>query len=181
MIRVVDLRDLDATRSLFTRYGKDVDVIIHAAAQPSHDWAARDPHTDFTVNANATLNLLELTREHCPDAVFVYMSTNKVYGDTPNRLPLVETETRFEIEDSHPYHRGIDESMSIDHCMHSLFGVSKTAAVLPSSTSARQNQRVNGPLVPWPLNAPSVAAEPPMSHFIVGIAFLPLMLSPPVS
>lgn len=103
---------------------------MHTAAQPSHDWAAREPHTDFGVNAIGTLNLLESTRKHCPDAVFVFTSTNKVYGDTPNRLPLVELDTRYELEPSHPYYPGIDETMSIDQTKHSLFGVSKAAADL---------------------------------------------------
>ncbi len=103
--------------------------MIHTAAQPSHDWAARDPCVDFSVNATGTLVLLEATRRYCPNAVFIFTSTNKVYGDTPNRLPLVELETRWEIEDSHPFfERGIDESMSIDQSQHSLFGASKVAA-----------------------------------------------------
>ena len=125
-----DIRDLDALEVLYKRYGRDIKLIVHAAAQPSHDWAAREPITDFTVNANGTLNLLELTRRHCPDAVFIYTSTNKVYGDTPNALPLVERETRWELED-HPFaEHGIDESMSIDGTLHSLFGASKAAADL---------------------------------------------------
>ena len=102
---------------------------MHTAAQPSHDWAAKDPHTDFTVNANGTLTLLEATRKYCPEARFVFTSTNKVYGDNPNSLPLVELETRWEIDPSHPYHaRGIDEHLSVDQTKHSLFGVSKVAA-----------------------------------------------------
>ena len=124
----VDIRDSDAMGRLFQMYGTDIDLIIHAAAQPSHDWAARDPHTDFTVNANGTLVLLEHMRQMCPDAVFIFCSTNKVYGDTPNFLPLVEQELRWEIEEAHPYREGIDETMSIDHCKHSLFGASKVAA-----------------------------------------------------
>jgi CDP-paratose 2-epimerase len=116
--------------ALFARLGTAVKVVIHTAAQPSHDWAARDPHTDFQVNALGTLNLLESTRRHCPDAVFIFTSTNKVYGDTPNGLPLIELETCYEIESSHPYHAGIDETMSIDQTKHSLFGASKAAADL---------------------------------------------------
>ena len=124
-----DIRDLDAMGKVFHEYAGDIGVIIHTAAQPSHDWASREPLTDFTVNANGTLNLLELTRQHCPDAVFIFTSTNKVYGDTPNRLPLVEKETRWEVEPSHPFaEHGIDESMSIDNSTHSLFGASKAAA-----------------------------------------------------
>jgi len=104
------------------------DLIIHTAAQPSHDWAAKEPLTDFTVNANGTLNLLEAFRKHCPEAVFIFTSTNKVYGDKPNELPLVELEKRWEIEKGHPYWNGIDEFMSIDQSKHSVFGASKVAA-----------------------------------------------------
>lgn len=126
-----DIRDRDALQGIFQRYGKSVAVVVHCAAQPSHDWAAQDVQTDFSVNANGTLNLLDCVRNHCPDAVFLHMSTNKVYGDRPNTLPLVELEARYEIDSSHPYHaHGIDEEMSIDGSMHSLFGVSKAAADL---------------------------------------------------
>lgn len=126
-----DVRNTEEIFKIFSNAGKDMSVVIHCAAQPSHDWAAREPFTDFTINANGTLALLEATRQFCPDAVFIFMSTNKVYGDRPNSLPLVELEKRWEIEPSHPYfERGIDESMSIDASMHSLFGVSKTAADL---------------------------------------------------
>jgi CDP-paratose 2-epimerase len=126
-----DIRDTAAIEEVFARYGSNISVVIHAAAQPSHDWAAREPATDFTVNANGTLNLLESTRRHCPDAVFIFCSTNKVYGDTPNRLPLEERAARWEIASAHPYAaHGIDESMSIDGSKHSLFGVSKCAADL---------------------------------------------------
>jgi CDP-paratose 2-epimerase len=126
-----DIRDREAMTKILARYAKDIEVIIHAAAQPSHDWAASDPTTDFTVNAGATLLLLELARAHCPDAPFLFLSTNKVYGDTPNRLPLVEHASRWEVAEAHAYAaHGIDESMSIDHTTHSLFGVSKAAADL---------------------------------------------------
>jgi CDP-paratose 2-epimerase len=125
----IDIRDAGAVDVLFSTYGDDIGLVVHAAAQPSHDWAAREPVTDFTVNANGTLNLLEAAREHCPKAVFVFMSTNKVYGDRPNDLPLVELDSRWEVDEGHPYHGyGIDESMSIDACTHSLFGASKVAA-----------------------------------------------------
>ena len=123
-----DIRDELLIKNIFAEFGDDIKLIVHAAAQPSHDWAARAPLTDFTVNANGTLNLLEATRKYCPGAVFIFTSTNKVYGDTPNRLPLVETETRWEIDDQHTYQNGIREDMSIDQCMHSLFGASKVAA-----------------------------------------------------
>ena len=125
----LDIRDREGVEQLFGRYGTDIKVVIHTAAQPSHDWAARDPHTDFTVNANGTLTLLEATRQSCPDASFIFTSTNKVYGDNPNYLPLVERETRWEINEAHPFfEHGIDESMSVDHTKHSLFGASKLAA-----------------------------------------------------
>lgn len=124
----LDIRDTEAMDRLVGRYGSDISLIVHAAAQPSHDWAAREPLTDFTVNANGTLNLLEAVRKHAPDAVFIFTSTNKVYGDTPNRLPLEEGDRRWEIAAEHPYFRGIDEAMSIDQTLHSLFGASKVAA-----------------------------------------------------
>jgi CDP-paratose 2-epimerase len=124
-----DIRDADLVNSAFAKYGKAIDAIVHTAAQPSHDWAAREPHTDFAINANGTLNLLEAAREYCPDAVFIFTSTNKVYGDSPNSLPLVERPTRWEVEDAHPFAaHGIDETMSVDATVHSLFGVSKLAA-----------------------------------------------------
>lgn len=124
----LDIRDRDAMLAIFEKHGRDVSVVIHAAAQPSHDWAAREPFTDFDINAVGTLNCLEGVRRHCPDAPFIFTSTNKVYGDTPNRLPLVEQETRFEIDPSHTYANGIREDMSIDATLHSLFGASKVAA-----------------------------------------------------
>ena len=124
----IDIRDHDAISKVFKTYEKDISLIIHTAAQPSHDWAASDPYTDFSVNANGTLVLLENTRQHCPEAVFIFCSTNKVYGDNPNFLPLVEQETRWEIEETHTYNQGIDETMSIDNTKHSLFGASKVAA-----------------------------------------------------
>jgi len=123
-----DIRDDVQVSQIFKIYNKGITLVIHTAAQPSHDWAAKDPYTDFTVNANGTLTLLENTRQNCPEAAFIFCSTNKVYGDTPNLLPLTEQETRWEINSSHPYYQGIDESMSIDNCKHSLFGASKVAA-----------------------------------------------------
>lgn len=124
-----DIRDEAAMDRLFAKYGKDIAAVIHTAAQPSHDWAAREPLTDFDVNARATLVLLEATRKHCPEAAFIFTSTNKVYGDTPNRLPLVELETRWELDESHRWsERGIDETMSLDMSTHSVFGASKVAA-----------------------------------------------------
>jgi len=125
-----DIRDRDAIDDIFSSYGRDVSLVIHTAAQPSHDWAARDPQTDFGVNAVGTLNLLEAVRQHAPGAVFIFTSTNKVYGDTPNRLPLVEHTTRWDIHPEHTYVDGIREDMSIDQTTHSLFGASKAAADL---------------------------------------------------
>lgn len=124
-----DIRDESAIKRIYKEYGRDIKLVVHTAAQPSHDWAAKDPFKDFTVNANGTLVLLEMTRKYCPEAVFIFTSTNKVYGNTPNYLPLVELETRWEIDKDHPYYdNGIDESMSIDQTKHSLFGASKVAA-----------------------------------------------------
>lgn len=123
-----DIRNRDAVDVIVEQYASDLKLIIHTAAQPSHDWAARDPHTDFSVNANGTLNLLEAMRKHAPDAVFIFTSTNKVYGDTPNRLPLIELDKRWEIDPQHTYANGIREDMSVDQTLHSLFGASKVAA-----------------------------------------------------
>ncbi len=125
----VDIRDWDTVNQLFKKFGFAVGVVVHTAAQPSHDWAAKEPLTDFAVNAIGTMNLLEATRLHAPEATFIFTSTNKVYGDTPNLLPLVEKKTRWEIDEKHPFfQRGIDESMSIDTTKHSIFGASKVAA-----------------------------------------------------
>ena len=125
----LDIRDNAGMENLFKEYNNDIKLVLHTAAQPSHDWAAKEPFTDFTVNANGTLNLLEVCRLHSPAAVFIFTSTNKVSGDTPNYLPLKELDSRWEIDESHPYYKkGIDESMSIDQSKHSLFGASKVAA-----------------------------------------------------
>jgi CDP-paratose 2-epimerase len=123
-----DIRDRDEIFRLFELHAHDIKLVIHTAALPSHDWAARDPLTDFGVNALGTITMLEATRKFCPAAVFIFTSTNKVYGDTPNALPLVELESRWEIDPKHAFAKGIDESMSIDRCMHSVFGASKVAA-----------------------------------------------------
>ena len=124
----VDIRSPEGINEIFAKYGSDIVLVVHTAAQPSHDWAAKEPFTDFTINANGTLVLLEATRQYCPEAVFAHCSTNKVYGDRPNTLPLVELEKRWEVDESHPYFPGgIPETMSIDESMHSLFGASKLA------------------------------------------------------
>ena len=126
----IDIRDGAAVDRVFAQQAHSLELVIHAAAQPSHDWAATEPHTDFSVNALGTLNLLEATRRHAPEATFIFCSTNKVYGDLPNHLPLAESGTRLELPEDHRYFRGIDTSMSIDASTHSLFGVSKAAADL---------------------------------------------------
>ena len=133
----VDVRDAGVVKRILAEYTSDISLIIHTAAQPSHDWAARDPQLDFSVNATGTLTLLEATRLHCPDAVFVFSSTNKVYGDHPNHLPLREEQTRWDLDPAHPFWNGVDESMGIDMTTHSVFGVSKTAADLLVQEYAR--------------------------------------------
>jgi CDP-paratose 2-epimerase len=125
----VDIRNASEVSKIFSLYGRDVALVIHTAAQPSHDWAATDPAVDFTVNANGTSVILEATRAFARDAAFIFTSTNKVYGDRPNHLPLVERETRWELSPEHAYAKnGIPEAMSLDRTMHSLFGASKVAA-----------------------------------------------------
>jgi CDP-paratose 2-epimerase len=126
----LDIRDRAGVERAFADRAGRIELVIHTAAQPSHDWAASDPHTDFEVNALGTLNLLEAARQHADGATFVFCSTNKVYGDLPNALPLVELPRRLELPEDHPYYEGIDTSMSIDRSTHSLFGVSKTSADL---------------------------------------------------
>lgn len=121
-----DVRNEQEVENLFKKY--KFDLIIHTAAQPSHDWAAKEPLTDFSVNATATVLLLENFRKHSPEGIFIFTSTNKVYGDRPNTLPLIEMERRYELPKNHQCYKGIDESMSIDDCLHSVFGASKVAA-----------------------------------------------------
>ena len=123
-----DIRENAAMEHIFRDYSSSIVLVVHAAAQPSHDWSARDPLTDFNVNAVGTLNLLECTRKYSPQATFIFTSTNKVYGDRPNELPLVEQDLRWEIDPSHPCWIGIPESMSLDRTTHSVFGASKVAA-----------------------------------------------------
>lgn len=125
----LDVRDQEGVFALFSEYGDDIAAVIHTAAQPSHDWAAREPLTDFTVNANGTLTLLEATRRYAPAVPFIFTSTNKVYGDLANSLPLVERELRWELHPDHLWaEHGFDETMSIDQSKHSIFGASKVAA-----------------------------------------------------
>ena len=125
----IDIRSLDLLEKVFKKYGKKISLIIHSAAQPSHDWAKTRPFIDFDINAKGTLNLLELNKRYCPETPFIFMSTNKVYGDNPNLLPLKEKKS-LEINSNHKYYKGIDESMSIDRCTHSFFGASKAYADL---------------------------------------------------
>ena len=125
-----DIRNYNNLKKIFKKYAKKIKLVIHAAAQPSHDWAKNKPFIDFDINAKGTLNLLELTKIYAPNAPFLFMSTNKVYGDNPNKLPLIEKKTRWELKKSHKYQRGINETMSIDNCTHSFFGASKSYADL---------------------------------------------------
>jgi len=125
-----DIRNYRALETIFKKYKKDILLIIHCAAQPSHDYGKNFPILDFNVNATGTLNLLELTKKYSPSAPFIFMSTNKVYGDNPNKLKIIETKTRWELKKNDKYFRGIDEKFSIDNCTHSFFGVSKTYADL---------------------------------------------------
>ena len=125
-----DIRSYKNLEKIFKKYKKNISIIIHCAAQPSHDYGKNFPILDFNVNATGTLNLLELTKLYCPDSPFIFMSTNKVYGDNPNKLKIIEKKNRFELSSSNRYYKGIDENFSIDNCTHSFFGVSKTYADL---------------------------------------------------
>lgn len=122
-----DIRNYSDIEKIFKQYGNDIKIVIHTAAQPSHDWAAKEPITDFTVNAMGTLNLLELTRLYCSESTFIFTSTNKVYGDRPNFLNIQEDATRYECYEQKRLY-SVDEFMSIDDTKHSVFGASKVAA-----------------------------------------------------
>ena len=126
----IDIRNKKQLSSIFKKYKKKIKLIIHCAAQPSHDWAYNNPLMDFQINSLATFNLLEFTKNYSPDSVFIYASTNKVYGDNPNKINFQEQETRYEISNNHQYYKGIDETMSIEGCVHSFFGTSKLSADL---------------------------------------------------
>jgi CDP-paratose 2-epimerase len=125
-----DIRNKDSVKKIFQKYKKNIKLIIHSAAQPSHDWAKKFPIIDFEINASATLTILECTKSYCPEATFIFMSTNKVYGDNPNKLKLLEKKSRWEISKKEVFFKGINETMSIDNNTHSFFGVSKTYADL---------------------------------------------------
>ena len=126
----IDIRNYNSLEKVFKKYKKNISLIIHCAAQPSHDYGKNYPIIDFNVNATGTLNLLELTKKHCPNSPFIFMSTNKVYGDNPNKLNLIEKSKRWELNKNNKYFKGINENFSIDRCVHSFFGVSKTYADL---------------------------------------------------
>ena len=126
----IDIRNFNGLEKIFKKYRKNISLIIHCAAQPSHDYGKKFPVLDFNVNATGTLNLLELTKIYCPNAPFIFTSTNKVYGDNPNKLSIIETKNRWELKKNNKYYNGIDEKFSIDNCTHSFFGVSKTYADL---------------------------------------------------
>ena len=125
-----DIRNVSSLEKIFKKYSKKISIIIHCAAQPSHDYGKNNPIIDFNVNATGTLNLLELTKKFCPNASFIFMSTNKVYGDNPNNLKIFESKNRWELKKNNKYYNGIDENFTIDNCIHSFFGVSKTYADL---------------------------------------------------
>ncbi len=126
----IDIRNSQALDKLFKRYKNNISLIIHCAAQPSHDYGKNYPKIDFNVNATGTLNLLELTKKYCPNTPFIFMSTNKVYGDNPNKLKIIEKRTRYELSKKNKFYNGINEKLSVDECTHSFFGVSKTYADL---------------------------------------------------
>ena len=125
-----DVRNYNALEKIYKKYKNDIALIIHCAAQPSHDYGKNFPLLDFNVNATGTLNLLELTKKYCPEAPFIFMSTNKVYGDNPNKLKFIEKKNRWELSKANKFYLGINEKLSLDNCTHSFFGVSKTYADL---------------------------------------------------
>ena len=125
-----DVRDKKKITNIFKKFSNDIKIVVHCAGQPSHDWAYKNPSLDFEVNANGTLNLLQNFKKYCPKAVFINLSTNKVYGDNPNNLKFVEKKLRYDLPKNHKFFYGIDEKMSIQNCVHSLFGVSKLSGDL---------------------------------------------------
>ena len=123
-----DITNQKNIESIYKEYKNKIDLIIHCAAQPSHDWASTNPRRDYMINSLGTLNMLEATKKYTPEATFIFTSTNKVYGDNPNKLDFIEKETRFDVVENSKFTNGIDESMSIDSTLHSLFGASKVSA-----------------------------------------------------
>ena len=126
----VDIRNFTSLDKIFKKYSKNISLIVHCAAQPSHDYGKNFPIIDFNINATGTLNLLELTKKYCALSPFIFMSTNKVYGDNPNKLKIYEKSTRWELKKSDKFFKGVNETFPIDNCTHSFFGVSKTYADL---------------------------------------------------
>ena len=124
----IDIRNSKKISEIFKKYSKNIKIIIHSAAQPSHDWAKNNLMTDFSINAQGTINILNSCLKYSPKATFIQLSTNKVYGDNPNKIKLKEGSLRFMPRDSKKYKNGFDENLSTDHCTHSFFGVSKTFA-----------------------------------------------------
>jgi len=126
----IDIRNYNGLQKIFKKYSKKISLVIHCAAQPSHDYGKDYPFLDFSVNATGTLNLLDLTKKYCPNSSFIFMSTNKVYGDNPNKLNIIEKKKRWEINNKDNNFNGINENFPIDNATHSFFGVSKTYADL---------------------------------------------------
>ena len=126
----IDITNRSKLEKIFKKYKNRFSFILHAAAQPSHDWAKTNITKDFSINAVGSLNMLDLTRLYSPKAKFIFTSTNKVYGDNPNKLKFIEKPTRWELKKTDKFYKGIDESLSIDNCTHSFFGVSKSYADL---------------------------------------------------
>jgi CDP-paratose 2-epimerase len=155
-----DIRDYPRILDWVKAVGNDLEIVIHAAAQPSHDWAAREPHTDFTVNALGTLNVLEAVRNVNKDATVCCISTSKVYGDNPNSLPLIETETRFDLPEEFGWHNGITPDMSIDRCLHSLFGASKVSGDILAQEYGRYFKMNTLILRPGCITGPAHAGVP---------------------
>jgi CDP-paratose 2-epimerase len=158
--QAVDIRDYPKILDWVKAVGGDLDIVIHAAAQPSHDWAAREPHTDFSVNALGTLNVLEAVRNVNKDATVCCISTSKVYGDRPNSLMLTEHKDRFDLPEDHPWHKGITPDMSIDQCLHSLFGASKVSGDIIAQEYGRYFQMNTLILRPGCITGPAHAGVP---------------------
>jgi CDP-paratose 2-epimerase len=124
----IDIRNIKKLSKIFKKYGEQIKLIVHCAAQPSHDWAYKNPMIDFDINAKSTLGLLELSKAWCPKSPFIFLSTNKVYGDNPNKFSFLEKKKRYELKRNNKYYNGIDENLKIDNCIHSFFGSSKLSA-----------------------------------------------------
>lgn len=124
----IDIRDKCKLEKIFKKYKNNISLIVHAAAQPSHDWAKNNLEVDFNINAFGSLNILNLAKIYTPKTTFIHLSTNKVYGDNPNFLTFVEKKTRYEIKKQNRFYKGIPENFNLDHCTHSFFGTSKLYA-----------------------------------------------------